>query len=187
MTKLNVSYFERPGRNNTEATLKIALRRAEELDIGTVIVASSTGETGVRACEVFKGRKVVVVGSFTGFRRPNEQRFSPENRATVERSGGIVLTASHVFTGVSRAAYLKFGTAGVDEIVRGVLYMFGQGMKVCCEIALMAADAGAVRIDEEVISIGGTGRGADTAVVLQPVNLRDFFDLRIREVLCKTR
>jgi hypothetical protein len=133
MTKLNVSYFERPGRHNTEATLKIALRRVEELDIGTVIVASSTGETGVKACEVFKGRKVVVVSSFTGFRRPNEQRFSPENRATVERSGGIVLTASHVFTGVSRAAYLKFGTAGVDEIVRGVLYMFGQGMKVCCD------------------------------------------------------
>jgi len=92
-----------------------------------------------------------------------------------------------VLTGVSRAVYLEFNTAGVDEIVRGVLYTFGQGIKVCCEIALMAADAGALRTDEEAISIGGTGRGADTAVVLQPANLRDFFDLRVKEILCKPR
>ena len=41
-------------------------------------------------------------------------------------------------------------------------------MKVVLEIAAMAADAGLVRTDEDVICIGGTGRGADTAVVLQP-------------------
>ena len=37
----------------------------------------------------------------------------------------------------------------------------------------------------EVDSIAGTGRGADTAVVLKPVNTVDFFDIRIKEILCK--
>jgi len=60
-------------------------------------------------------------------------------------------------------------------------------MKVACEIALMAADAGLVRTDEDVISIAGTGRGADTAVVLRPVNTRNFFDLKVKEILCKPR
>ena len=52
---------------------------------------------------------------------------------------------------------------------------------------MAAADAGLVRTDEEVISIGGTNTGADTAVVLRPVNVHDFFNLRIKEILCKPR
>ncbi|MBI2979936.1 MAG: hypothetical protein HYY41_03810 [Chloroflexi bacterium] len=58
-------------------------------------------------------------------------------------------------------------------------------MQVACEISLMAADAGLVRTDEDVISIGGSHRGADTAVVLKPVNSTNFFDLRVGEILCK--
>ena len=49
----------------------------------------------------------------------------------------------------------------------------------------MAADAGLVRTDEDIIVIGGTGQGADTAVVLRPVNSEDFFDLKVKEILCK--
>jgi hypothetical protein len=67
------------------------------------------------------------------------------------------------------------------------LRMFGQGMKVACEIATMAADAGLVRTDEEIIAIGGTGRGADTAIVLQPSYTHRFFNLRIKEIICKPR
>jgi hypothetical protein len=51
----------------------------------------------------------------------------------------------------------------------------------------MAADAGLIRTDEEVISIGGTARGADTALVIKPANTHDFFELRVKEVLCKPR
>jgi len=63
----------------------------------------------------------------------------------------------------------------------------GQGMKVVIEISVMAADAGLVRTDEDIIAIGGSGRGADTAVVLRPVNSNDFFDLKVKEILCKPR
>ena len=50
---------------------------------------------------------------------------------------------------------------------------------------MMAADAGLVRTDENVISVGGTSRGSDTALVLTPVTSQNFFDLRIKEILCK--
>jgi hypothetical protein len=49
----------------------------------------------------------------------------------------------------------------------------------------MAADAGVVRTDEDVVSIGGTGQGADTAIVLAPVHTHNFFDLKVKEILCK--
>jgi hypothetical protein len=38
-----------------------------------------------------------------------------------------------------------------------------------------------------LIVIAGTGRGADTAVVIRPVNSQDFFDMKVREILCKPR
>jgi hypothetical protein len=79
----------------------------------------------------------------------------------------------------------KFKMYLFEEVVANTLRLFGQGMKVVCEITLMAADAGLVRTDEDIIVIGGTGRGADTAVVLKPVNSEDFFDLKVKEILCK--
>ncbi|MDQ1352131.1 MAG: uncharacterized protein QG657_2437, partial [Acidobacteriota bacterium] len=38
---------------------------------------------------------------------------------------------------------------------------------------------------EDVISIGGTGKGADTALVIQPANSFHFFDLKVKETICK--
>ena len=99
----------------------------------------------------------------------------------------MILTATHTFAGVGRAIRLKFQTYTIGEIIANVLRVLGEGMKVVCEIAMMAADAGLVRTGEDVICIAGTGRGADTAVVLKPVNSADFFDMKVREILCKPR
>jgi hypothetical protein len=89
--------------------------------------------------------------------------------------------------GIGRAVRKKLGTYEVEEIIAYALRIFGEGMKVVAEISVMAADAGLIRTDEEVIAIAGTGRGADTAVVLRPAHAQQFFDLRILEVLCKPR
>jgi len=128
---------------------------------------------------------VVVVSHFTGMREPNMQELTDENRQKIESKGGIILTTAHAFTGVGGAMRKKFNMYLLGDIIANTFRVFGQGMKVVCEIALMAADAGLVRTDEDVIVIGGSGRGADTAVVLRPVNSMDFFDLRVKEILCK--
>jgi len=78
-------------------------------------------------------------------------------------------------------------SSAIGDVVAMTLRMFGQGMKVACEIAAMAADAGLVRTDEEIITIGGTGRGADTAVVVQPACTHRFFGLKVKEIICKPR
>lgn len=180
-----IVYFENTGHENTEEVLRIAKERADELGIKTILVASTRGDAAARAVEVFEGVKVVAVSHSAGFREPNTQQFTEENRKKVESKGGIILTTTHAFAGVDRALRLKFNTIALSEIIANVLRIFGQGMKVVCEIAVMAADAGLVRTDEDVIVIAGTGRGADTAVVLKPVNSMNFFDLRVEEILCK--
>ena len=183
--ELKTTYFENPGRENMEEVLRIARQRAEELGIRTILVASTVGGTAVRAMDVFQGLRVIVVTHNTGFREPNTQEFTEENRKIVESKGGVVFTTAHTFTGLSGAMRKKFNTYIIGDIVAHTLRTFGQGMKVVCEIAVMAADGGLVRTDEDVIAIGGTGRGADTAVVLRPANSSDFFDLKVKEILCK--
>jgi len=180
-------YFDGQGQENTERTLEIAKARADELGIKTILVATTTGETGAWAAEFFQGYNLVVVTHSTGLREPNEQELREENRAAIERAGARILTCQHAFGGVGRAVRRKLGTYELEEIIAYTLRIFGEGMKVACEIALMAADAGLVRTDEEVVVIAGTGQGADTAVVLVPTNAQTFFDLRIVEILCKPR
>jgi len=180
-----IVYFPEPGSQNTDEVLRLAKLRAEELGIKSILVASTTGDTAVKAMEAFKGARVVVVSHFTGMREPNIQEFTEENRQKVTSAGGVVLTTTHVFSGLGRAMRKKFKMYLFEEVVANTLRLFGQGMKVVCEITLMAADAGMVRTDEDVIAIGGTSRGADTAVVLRPVNSEDFFDLKVKEILCK--
>ena len=178
-------YFDNPGVENTEEVLRIAKARAEELGISTIVVATTVGDTAARAVEVFQGMKVIAVTHYTGMREPDFQELTDENRQKTESNGGIVLTTTHAFTGIDGAMRKKYKMYLLGDVIANTLRIFGQGMKVVPEIVLMAADAGLVRTDEEVISIAGTGRGADTAVVLKPVNTVDFFDLRIKEILCK--
>jgi hypothetical protein len=180
-----IVYFDKPGRANTDQVLQIARQRAEELGIKRIIVASSTGDTAVKAVKVFNGMKVIAVSHAAGFREPNTQEFTDENREIVENNGGTVFTTAHAFAGVSRAMRKKFSTYLLGEIIAFTLRVFGQGTKVACEIAIMAADGGLVRTDEDVIAIAGSADGADTAIVLKPVNSQDFFSLKVREILCK--
>ncbi|MBA7630260.1 hypothetical protein ES703_37781 [subsurface metagenome] len=180
-------YFEKPGIENTEEALKVAKKRAEELGIKTIVVASTVGDTAVRAVDVFKGCKVIVVTHVAGMRQPDTQEFSQENKKIVEAKGGIILTTTHSLGGLSRAMRSKYNTFVLGEVIADALRIFGQGIKVVCEIAAMAADSGLVRTDEDIIAIAGSGRGADTAVVMKPANTHDFFDLKIKEILCKPR
>jgi hypothetical protein len=183
-TTVPTVYFDKPGKRNTERTLEVARARAEELGIGTILVATTTGATGVRAGRVFQGYDVVAVTHFHGFRQPDTAEVLPEHRVAMEAAGVKVLTCGHAFAGISRAVRKKLGTYEVGEIVAFTLRVFGEGMKVVAEIALMAADAGLARTDELAVAVAGTGRGADTAVVLRPANTQHFFDMKIEEILC---
>jgi hypothetical protein len=187
MMEIQSVYFPEPGSANTEETLEIAKKRAEQLGIETIVVASTSGQTGVKAVKLLANYKVVVVTHATGFQAPDAQELTPQNRAKILERGGLILTATHAFGGVGRAVRRRFNSYQVDEIIAQTLRVFGQGTKVACEIALMAADAGLIRTDEEIISIGGTGSGADTALVIKPAHTHDFFELKVKEVLCKPR
>ena len=180
-----IVYFEKQGKQNTDEVLSIAKKRADELGINTMVVSSTWGYTALKAVDVFKGMRVVIVTEATGNYTPNVQEMSNENQEIIRNKGGIILTTTHAFAGIDRAMRNKFNMYLLADVISQTLRVFGEGIKVCCEIALMAADSGLVYTDEDVISIAGSHKGADAAVVLRPVNTHNFFNMQVKEILCK--
>ena len=162
-----IVYFKEEGAINTETVLELVKERAENLCIKSIVVASTHGETGVKAAETFKGYNVVVVTHSIGFKGHDIQELTPENHKRILKAGGRILTTTHAFGGVGRAIRRRFNTYQANEIIANTLRIFGDGTKVAVEIALMAADAGLVSPDQIVLSIAGTSRGADTVLVVK--------------------
>jgi uncharacterized protein len=185
--EIKTVFFETAGKDNTEAVFDIVDKRMKELGIKHLIIASTYGDTAAKAVNTFKNVKIVAVAHSEGFAQPNTQQFTQENKKIVEAKGGVVFVGTHLFTGLSHAMRKKFNMIEIGDIVANTLRMFGQGMKVVCEVAVMAADAGLVPVTEDIIVIAGTARGADTAVVIKPVYSQDFFDMKVKEILCKPR
>lgn len=185
MAKKSILYYSSTGEVNTDQTLSEAKHRADELGITDIVVASTRGNTAVKALEVFKGYNLIVVPHVTGLRKPGVQEMSDDVQEKIRTAGAKLVIATHVFSGVDRAIQARFDTVYPAGIIAQTLRMFGQGMKVVVEIVAMAADAGVIPADKDVVAIAGTGRGADTAVVITPANAHRFFDMAIKEIIVK--
>jgi hypothetical protein len=177
-------YFEKRGEENTEATLKSAFQRAVELGIDEVVIATSSGKTAYKALEIFSKMKIVAVSYHAGYREPFKLSISEETIKDLTIKGVRVVCATHALSGVERGIAKKFPGPYPVLIVAQALKMFGQGTKVAVEVSIMAADSGALT-GRGIISIGGSTRGADTALVLTPACQSDFFDIKIHEIICK--
>jgi uncharacterized protein len=174
-----ITYFEVPGRRNTEETLRLAREKAQQRGIHKVVLASTTGEVARLAAERFAGTgiRLIVIPHQYGF--TETQRFPAELVGELEGQGhrvhfGTMLFHTEGFYGV-----------GASETMATILRTICQGMKVCVEMILMAADAGLVERGEEVVVVSGTARGADTAVVALASTTQRLQDLHITEILCK--
>jgi hypothetical protein len=184
--KEETMYFDKPGKDNTEQTLKLAAERGKELDIEEVVVASTTGFTAYQAIEIFDGLLITAVTYHCGFKEPFRNEMPDDVKTDLQNKGITVVAASHALSGVERSIAKKHSGVYPVLIMADTLRLFGQGIKVAVEVAVMAADAGALT-GSDIIAIGGSGRGADAALVLKPAHQNNFFDMRIREVICKPR
>ncbi len=180
-----MTYFEKAGKSNTDAVVEAVARRAAELGISHVVVASNSGETALKFSGT--GLHVVCVTHHVGYKGPGEDEMAPDTRRELQEKGVQVLTTTHLLAGVDRAVRNKFQGLYPAEIMATTLKIFGQGVKVCVEIASMALDAGLIPYGEEIIAVGGSGRGADAACVLVPDHASNFFDTKVKEIICKPR
>lgn len=188
---VTVKYFERGGKH-TDEVLAHAKQIIDNRGIKDIIVATTRGETGVKACEAFDPSKynVVVVTHSDGFRGTNNQELDEKNKEKIISLGGKVLTATHTFSGVETGISKMIGGGNVNHPVelfaRLVRMVIADGVKVCMEIACMAADAGMIPdIEKDTLCIGGTGAGADTACIIKAAYSRAFPEMKVKQIICK--
>jgi uncharacterized protein len=184
--KTLMTHFEEPGYVNTKQTLEFASDRGKELGINEVVIASATGETAYRALEIFKGFTITAVTYHCGFYEPFQKTMKADVRRDLEEEGVRVVEATHALSGIERTIANKYSGSYPVLLIGDTLRLLGEGVKVAVEISVMAADAGALT-GNDIISIGGTAKGADTALIIKPAHQSNFFNLKIREIICKPK
>jgi hypothetical protein len=178
-------YWEKAGQVNTDNTIKLALETALEMGINYIAAATCTGQTVKKILELKpKEINIIAVTHHVGFAGPGVDEMPPEVRAELNECGVKILTTTHLFAGVDRAIRNQFGGVYPAEIMAQTLRIFGQGVKVAVEAAVMALDAGLIPFGEDVISIGGTAEGVDAAIVIRPAHSNHFFKTEVKEIIC---
>ena len=186
----SIFYFNQAGVENTDELVEIVYHRLKEGDVRSVVVASSSGETGLKfGRKLARETNLVVVSSHPGYSAPGVWNFSRDALRELQSLGATVVKQSHILAGLERSISRKFsGTSHTEVIAEALRCLLGVGMKVAIECTIMAADSGAIPI-EKTIAVGGTasdrGRGADCAIVVWPSHFNNFFDFRVLEILAK--
>ncbi len=182
-----VIYFEKPGRDNTGACLEIVKEAVEVEAYRHVVIASTTGTTGLLFAEELDGLPVqsVIVTHSSGFKEPNTVEMPEAVRKEIESHGAKVYTGSMLTHSIETSLTSKFSGMYPTLVIANTLRRFGEGVKVCCEITMMAADAGLVPEGENILAVAGTAWGADTVLVVRAAASKRFLELRVREVRAK--
>lgn len=184
-----ITYFDKPGKANTDECLSIVLKAIDEYTYKHVVVASTNGDTGVLFAERLKDMNInlVVVTHSFGFKEPNTIELTDEARKRIVSAGGRIYTGTMITHSLETAMAKQFSGVYPTLLVAQTLRRFGEGIKVCCEMTMMATDAGLIPESEEIVTVAGTGYGADAVAVLRAAASKRFFDLKVLEILAKPR
>jgi len=184
-------YFDVHGEINTDKAIGLAKRRAEELGIRKVVVASETGLTALKVLDAFQGSEVIVVSSAAGTTVDGSVIGDLMIGITDEgilndlkEKGAKVIRGTDPFWNI--AAHTGF----TDACKLGMMFfkVLCGGLHVCMTAVLEATDAGHLVEGEEVVALAGSFVGLDTAIVAGAANSVNFFGaFEVREIVCKPR
>jgi hypothetical protein len=182
MVKRQVYYFDEPGEENTQLVIETVSQRLEAGGIKKVIIASTSGKTAVEFARSLKGKAELVCVSESPYRREWGEQWPCLKQAfkrELEKLGVAIIDRAPYVLHSSVLEAARWPNTSPERLVKETLYTFGQGMKVAVEVAPY----------EDVIGVGGSSKGADTAIILRATYPASIFDkdpakrLEIREII----
>lgn len=198
MYKGSTLYFDTPGFINTTSVVQAVEERLKLGDIKTVVVPTTTGKTAqtftsrlgenieivtVSEDEVLTTCKRITYSDQSLFGRLVRSRLESRLEEEIERS--------HILEAFDMT-FLPFCGENWTP-ARETLYAFGQGMKVAVEVSIAAVEIKKVKPYTKIMAIGGTGEGADTAIVVRTSTQKEAFGkdarkrLFIQEIVAKPK
>jgi len=191
-----IYYFEKAGEQNTDDVVEIVGKRISEGDVKYVIVASTSGTTALKFAVKLHGKAQVVCVSEPPYRREWNRPWpgiSDARKAELEKLGVIIIDNAHYVFHGTFLGEARWSIPTTETIIRETLYSFGQGLKVAVEVVFLAVLSGRIEPYQDVIGVGGSGKGADTAAVIRASYPGFMFGkdskkkLEIREILAMPR
>lgn len=156
-------YFDEPEPQKTNAVIEAVKERLKSSSLKYVVVASDSGGTALKVAKALKDFdvKIVCVSGYAGITRV-EGRSWPDIKGDIEKELKTLnvknLNETPWIFKSSAFDYQFLGEHAPSCIIHKFLSRtIGYGFKTAIEITLLAAEAGAIPIDEEVIAIAGTG------------------------------
>jgi len=162
--------FEKPGEQNTPLVVEAVTKYIEKSGIRDVIVASSSGATALEFAKALGNEARIVCVSDGPYRKEMNFEYPCMNekiKEQLESLGVIVFDKAPYALHGSLYEHSDCDPPTPEMAFRDTLYSFGQGMKVAVEVVLMAVDCGILDPYKEVVGVGGSGNGADTAIALR--------------------
>lgn len=174
MKKAETAYFDKGGPKNTQATLLAARQRALALKPEAVIVTSTSGKTALAAARIFAGTGARIIA--VPFQKHLWKKYGPPNSRLVKvcRELGVEFIPDEPIVPLLDREHPDMVNAW-----RTV----SQGFKVALQAASMCVDTGLVKPGAQVIAIGGSGTGADTAIAVQTYGYRSVLKSNLTEII----
>ncbi len=166
-----IYFFEGPGAENTAKVVQAVKRRLRQNDINKVLVASESGKLALELGKTFAPVSVICVTYDPVTRRKYQK---PALRKEELLKQGIIvvdtvpepLTRSLTFRNWWEKETVHLPGPSADLFWMTLICVGGHGFRTAVEIVFVAVEAGVVRAGERVVSMAGTGWGADSAIVM---------------------
>lgn len=186
MTGRVVRFFESAGEENTDEVIRAVVDRAEEGRVEAVVVASTSGKTSVKVAEQLRKKglrtRVIYVSGPPSLKQFPEYEFPLIKEETMKRLDArrvkVISDVEEPFMPITFRNWWEKKTVKVSRPEADLFWMSlicvgGHGFRTAVEVVFMAEEAAAISEGEMVISVAGTGTGADTAIVMKTSRFTD--------------
>lgn len=184
------TYFLQEGKDNLLECLRLSFDAAVEHDVDKIVIFTGAGEGLRLAEEQFRSEERYSGIRLIGVTFPQGKKFTTDKYPTQISSEDtewfknrmIPIVRAHLPFDPVKPTYPGHGVLAQDSILIGnALGVFGGGMSLCIQAALMACDADEVEMGEHVIALS-----ADTSILVRCApTARLLTDLIVREIVCK--
>lgn len=169
---LQAYFFNKTGPDNTSKVIEAVRRRIRLGGVRKILVASESGRLALELRRTFPRVAIVCITyneeTRRKYRKPGLMKDELlRHEITVVDDVAEPLGRELTFRNWWEKSTIRLPSQYADLFWMTLICVGGHGFRTAVEIVFMAVEAGVVSVGERVVSVAGTGWGADSAIVMK--------------------